>query len=126
MSCDFAVWHTEDILDAAAAAELYGRLCAGDTSGVVEHPGIVAFYEELTSKHPELDDVPADQLDNTDLCPWSIAHDRSEGHVQMSCVWSKADYVHELVMTLARKHGLAFFDPQSGEVHYSDASPPER
>jgi hypothetical protein len=40
----------------------------------------------------------------------------------MCCVWSKASYVHELVQVLARKHGLALYDPQSERATYPDGS----
>jgi hypothetical protein len=40
----------------------------------------------------------------------------------MSCVWPKATYVHQLVRDLARKHGLAIYDPQSDLVTYPDGS----
>jgi len=116
LSCDYAVWHTSTPLSSAEAGKLHGRLCEGDTSGVTPHPGIGAFHAELTALHPEIDDVPEDQVDDTDLCPWSIAFDRSEGHIIMSCVWSKAEPVGQLVARLAAKHGLAFYDPQSERV----------
>jgi hypothetical protein len=116
MSCDYSVWHTGSRLSAAEASDLHARLCQGDISGVAPHPGIDAFYRELTARHPEIDDVPDDQVDNTDLCPWSVAFDRSAGHIVMCCVWPKADYVGELVSRLAAKHGLVFYDPQSEKV----------
>ena len=84
-------------------------------------PAVDAFYEELVAKHPEIDDISDDQVDDHDLCPWSIAFDRSGGHIIMSCVWSKADYVSALHKSLATKHGLAHYDPQSEQVHYTDA-----
>jgi hypothetical protein len=121
MSCDYSVWHTSARLSAVEAGKLHVSLCEGDTSGVLPHPGIDAFYKELTARHPEIDDVPEDQVDNTDLCPWSVAFDRSEGHIIMCCVWSKADYVGQLVSGLAAKHGLAFYDPQSEKVVYPGA-----
>ncbi len=71
----------------------------------------------MVAKHPEIDDISEDQIDDHDLCPWSIAFDRSEGHIIMCCVWSKADYVAGLLKSLAEKHGLALFDPQAGVVH---------
>jgi hypothetical protein len=74
----------------------------------------------LTEKHPEIDTVPEDRLDDHEYCPWSAALDRSPGHVIMPCVWSKADYVTGLVHELARKHGLAVYDPQSDRVTYPD------
>jgi hypothetical protein len=84
-------------------------------------PAIQAFYDELTAQHPEIDDIPEDQLEDKDLCPWSIAFDKSDGHIIMCCIWPKADYVGELVARLAAKHGLAFYDPQSERVVYPGA-----
>jgi hypothetical protein len=36
------------------------------------------------------------------------------------CVWSKADYVTGFVHELARRHGLAVYDPQSERITYPD------
>jgi hypothetical protein len=118
MSCDYSVWHPTTRLTSEEAGKLHLRLCDGDTSGVAPHPGIDLFYKELTAQHPEIDDISEDQLDNLDLCPWSIAFDRSDRHVIMCCVWSKADYAGNLVSNLASKHGLVFYDPQSEKIIY--------
>ena len=118
MSCDFGIWWPSKRLDAGAAGRLYAALCEGDTTGLEPSPAIDAFYGELTGIHPELDDVPEEDVDDTDLCPWSIAFDRSPGHLIVCCVWSKAEYVHELIHRLASKHGLAVFDPQSETITY--------
>ena len=125
MSCNYSVWHTSKRLTAAEAGELHIRLCEGDTSGVTSHSGIQAFYAELTAQHPEIDDVTEEQLEDKDLCPWSVAFDRSDGHLMMCCIWPKTDYVGQLVKPLAAKHGLAFYDPQAEWVVYPDgeASP---
>jgi hypothetical protein len=116
MSCDFAAWYPSRRLTNEEAGELYHQLCAGITAGVVAHPAVGAFYNEITAKHPEIDDLPDDEIGNTNLCPWSVSFDRSPGHLIMCCVWSKADYVDSLVKELARKHGLAIFDPQAGVI----------
>lgn len=120
MSCDYAVWHTQTRLTDAEAACLYDALCDGDTSGVWASAAIDAFYAELTSLHPEIGNVPQEKLDDPDFSPWSIAMDRSPGHLIMCCVWSKAEYVGDLVRTLARKHSLTVFDPQATEIFYPD------
>ena len=122
MSCDFGILSINEKLTNEEASELYGALCEGDTSGVIPSARIDAFYEELTSKHPEIDDIPEEEIDNTDLCPWSIAFDRSPGHLIVSCVWTKADYVYDLVAELARKHQLALFSPQAELIVYPDGS----
>lgn len=118
MSCDHAVWFPHKHLSNAEAQALYSTLCDGDASGVQAHPAIEAFYAELVAQHPQIDDISDDQVDDHDLCPWSIAFDYSEGHIIMCCVWSKADYVSALLKSLAGKHGLALYDPQAGLIHY--------
>lgn len=104
---------------------LYAALCDGDTSGVQAHPAVGAFYDELVANHPQIDDISDDEVDDHDLCPWSIAFDRSDGHIVMCCVWSKADYVSGLLKSLAEKHGLALYDPQAGRVHNPGKAPPD-
>jgi len=118
MSCDFAVWYPNRRLSNEQALELYHQLCDGVTINVIAHPAVDAFYNEITAKHPEIDDIAEEDIDNTDLCPWSIAFDRSPGHLIMCCVWPKADYVERLVKELAQKHELAVFDPQTEEIIY--------
>ncbi len=122
MSFDLGVWFPQKRIRNEEAKEFYVRLCDGDTSGVVPHPAIDAFYAELTAKHPEIDTIPEGKIDDHDYCPWSCNLDYSPSHVIMSCVWSKATHVHQLVQGLARKHGLVLYDPQGEEVIYPDAS----
>lgn len=118
MSCDFGIWWPSKRRDDAAASRLYAALCEGDTTGVEPSPAIDAFYNELTGIHPEIDDLPEEDVDDTDLCPWSIGFDRSPGHLIICCVWSKAEYAHELIQRLAGKHGLAVYDPQEKTITY--------
>jgi hypothetical protein len=118
MSCDFAVWHTQSRLTHTEAVRVHHALCNGDASGVSPSSAIAAFYAEITSLHPEINDVPDDRIDDLNFSPWSVAFDRSAGHLIMCCVWPKAEYVRNLVQTLARKHSLAFFDPQAGTIVY--------
>jgi hypothetical protein len=122
MSFDLGVWYPQQRIRNEEATELYVRLCDGDTSGVLPHPAIDAFYAELTAKHPEIDTIPKEKIDDHDYCPWSCKLDYSPSHVIMSYVWSKATHVHQFVQALAREHGLALYDPQSEEVIYPDGS----
>ena len=126
MSCDYAVWFPHKRLSDKEAGELYGALCDSDMSGVQAHPAIAAFLAELTSKHPQIDDVAEEEIDNHDLCPWSVAFDQSPAHLIMCCVWSKADYVGQLLRDLALKHGLALYDPQSERITYPGEVPRTR
>lgn len=113
MSWDCAVWHSNVVKNKEDAGKLYNKLCDGDTSLVGPTQRIQDFYEELTSKHPEIDDVNEDEIDNLDLCPWSITFDKSEGHIIMSCAVNKAEYVSDLIQKLAKKYELSFFEPQN-------------
>ena len=120
MSYDLGVWYPYQRLSHEQAGKLYVALCEGKGETPPAHAAVDGFYQELTAKHPEIDTIPDEQIDDHDYCPWSCALDRSPGHVIMPCVWSKAEYVDSLVRELARKHGLAVFDPQAGRISYPD------
>ena len=122
MSFDLGVWYPQERITDDEAGELYVRLLQSDTSGVLPHPAIKAFYAELTARHPEIDTIPEERIGDYDYCPWSCALDHSPGYVIMPCVWSKATYVDQLVHDLARKHGLVVYDPQASKITYPDGS----
>ncbi len=122
MSFDLGVRYPDKRIGNKEAGEFYVRLCDGDASGVVPNPAVDGFYAELTAKHPEINTIPLDTIDDHDHSPWSCKLDRSAGHLIMSCVWPKATDVGQLVESLARKHGLAVYDPQSGLITYPGVS----
>lgn len=128
MSYDLAVWVPARPLSAADSYRVYSALCGGHLDAVSDDlkPGaaLINFYTELTARHPEIDDIPEERVDDHDYCPWSIAFDRSDRHIIMCCVWSKAEYVDGLVKGLATKHGLAVFDPQSYQSTSTPSSSP--
>lgn len=113
MSWTCAVWHSNSVKSKEDAEKLYEKLCINDTSLIGPTQRIQDFYEELTAKHPEVDDVSEDEINNLDICPWSIAFDKSEGHIIMSCVFSRAEYINGLILELAQKYELSFYDPQN-------------
>ena len=109
MSCDFMIFNSDTCLSDEEVGQIYEKVCEGKDAGLPFNISIDSLYHELTSQHPEIDDVPEDQIDDVDLCPWSIAFDRSSSHLLISCVWSKADYVTDLLSKLAQKHELAIY-----------------
>ena len=117
MSYDLAVWSPVRSLSPREAEALYTSICEGmpelSQKFLKEDPAIQAFYAELTSSHPEIDDVADDRVDDESYCPWSCAFDKSSCHLILSCVWSQAENVFNLVNTLAQKHELTIFDPQA-------------
>lgn len=124
MSCDYAVWFPHQRPTHREAGALYVGLCEGTIQPPPENPAIEAFYEELTAQHPEIDEMPEDEIE--DNCLWNVAFDRSSGHIIMCCRWSKADYAGQLIQSLAAKHGLVFYDPQSNRVTYPGGEPAQK
>lgn len=126
VSFDLCAFFPKRHLSNEEAARLYHAACDGKVSELeselVATPALRAFHDELCALHPQIDDIPEDRLDDHEYCPWSIAHDVTDWTVIMCCVWSRADYVHDLVHRLARTHGLAVFDPQESVVIYADGS----
>ena len=112
MSCDYSVWHTASPLSSAEAGELHVRLCDGDASEVLPHPGIAAFYAELTAQHPEIDDIPRDQVGNTDLCPdgvgtsaWAgvVDHNPMDLSLYTSAAWTVLSSIQDGVSVTLRE-----------------------
>jgi len=118
MSYDLAVWFADRILSDEQALQQYHELCDENISDLTPHPSIGNFYLELYKIYPEIDDVPDDKLRDFDFSPWSVEYELSDRHLMLSCVWSHADSLHDLVLDLAKKHGLAVFDPQKIKIHY--------
>jgi hypothetical protein len=116
MSFDLAVWDSHVAVTNAEADEIYAKLCEGQPLAGLPSPAIQSFYTELIAKWPEIDTVAKENLDDLDLCPWSCALYRSGRYVVMSCVWSRAEKVRAFVESLANKHGLVQFNPQTGEA----------
>jgi hypothetical protein len=73
MSYDLGVWYQHERLSDADAGKMYVGLCEGTVEHPRAHPAVDAFYQELTAKHPEIDTVPDDRIDDHDYCPWSCA-----------------------------------------------------
>lgn len=116
MSCDFAVWHRSTVLTPKLAKQFHEDLCDCVVRDVEPSVAVERFYNELTAIHPEIDDLPEDRIGDIEYCPWSIAFDRSEGHILISCVWPKAEYVARLLHDLAGKHALSVYDPQIARI----------
>ncbi|MFL0853781.1 hypothetical protein ACJO2B_23660 [Vibrio parahaemolyticus] len=122
MSFDIAILSLEKRVSNSEASEIYAEILQGNFSNVAKNTAIEDLYRDLTAKHPEIDDIPDDKVDDIDFCPWSCEFDRSAGHIIISSVWPKSDYVYELVQSLAVKHELALFNPQAEVVVYPDGS----
>ena len=121
MSYDLAIWHQPTKINNERAVEIYLKLIEEDRSDLQPSPMIDAFYTELTKRHPEINDIPEAQIGDHDLSPWSSEFDRSDSHLIITSVWSKADYVANLIFDLARQHQLSVFDPQSETINYPDS-----
>ena len=90
-----AVWNSDKASYSAGAEYLYELLCQGNTSLVSEFPVVEEFYQEI--KESSL----------------KVTCHRLEGAVLMSCDFSEAEKLNNLAQTLAKKHGLSFYEPQN-------------
>ena len=113
MSYDLGVWHSDLPLDDEQAGDLYVKLCEERWAPTEENAATLAFYNELSTRYPEIDDVSGKDLDD---CPWSCPHDRSGLHVLMTIRWSKYGEVTPVVYELAERHDLVCYNPQEGKV----------
>jgi len=117
MSFDLGVWKSKTALSRAEAEEIFARLCDADLSVVEPTADMEQFYAILTTRYPELDDVPESEIDRS---PWSVrldVSDRLRGHVAISIVWSRAKEVADFVRELAAECDLLCYDPQVQAVH---------
>jgi hypothetical protein len=114
MSFDLSVWYSPRPVEPAEAGPFHVALCDGRLDRVKSSPRVHRFLRELTALHPQIDDVPEDQVDD---CPWSVAFDQSDGHVVMSISRSRAEEMLAVVRDLAAKHGLVCYDPQADQVY---------
>ena len=126
MSFDLGVWYSERPLTDKEAADIYLNLCQNWPFLEGDKPNVVAFYNELIQRWPEIDTVPEEKIDDTNYCPWSCALDHSGMAVVMPCVWPMADAVATFVRGLASTHALVLFDPQANRVHLPDHLKVER
>lgn len=116
MSCDYGVWYSEKPLTNEEATKIYLALCEQWPFLEGENEAVLAFYDELIKRWPEIDTVPESKIDDKEYCPWSCAISHSGMAVVTACVWSMASKVESFVKDLATKYKLVLYDPQSERV----------
>lgn len=91
-----AVFNTDKVNSAAGAQVLYERLCEGEDSLVGDIEDIIdKFYNELMMRASYVE------------C------NKFKGYIIIGCQFKDAEYINDLVMDLAKKHGLSFYEPQN-------------
>lgn len=120
MSLDLIVWRTERPLGEERAHAVYAALMNGDTSSLVAHPSIDAFYSELVARYPELHTIPPAKIDDTKLCPWAATIDRAPTHLVLPCVWSVTEEVGDFIGLLQQKYRVSVYVPGEGKEYFPD------
>jgi len=92
----------------------------------VASPALRSWYEEITKTFPDMNgpeasiDEPDDEYTEMHLTDYSIGRNV----IYAAFAWSVAEEAYELTKTLARKHGVGFFDASgmNGDVYLPDGS----
>ena len=95
-----AVFNSDNVSSAAGAQILYEKLCEGDDSLVGDIDLIENFYEDL---------IKQSKIVKCNKC---------RGYVIISTDFENAEFVNDVVKTLAKKHGLSFYEPQNMVYQY--------
>ena len=95
-----AVFNNDNVSSAAGAQILYEKLCEGDDSLVGDIDLIENFYEDL---------IKQSKIVKCNKC---------RGYVIISTDFENAEFVNDVVKTLAKKHGLSFYEPQNMVYQY--------
>jgi hypothetical protein len=74
----------------------------------------MAFYSRLTSRYPEVEMVPEDELDT---CPWASGLDVAGDHVIMAIQLEQAPKIIGQIVALAAQYEVVYFDLQAGKVY---------
>ncbi|ENZ34118.1 hypothetical protein HMPREF1084_01407 [Clostridium butyricum 60E.3] len=90
-----AVFNSDKVNSAIGAQVLYERLCEGDESLVGDIEIIDKFYNELMKKTK------------------AVKCNKCRGYIIISTEFENAEFINEVVMKLAKKHGLSFYEPQN-------------
>jgi len=93
--------------------ERLGRFGEGDATAFEASPRVTAFYEDLLRQYPALEDLPDDEIDGS---VWAVTPDEDDRLIALNFGWPSAERVARDVPKLAKKHGLALMDPQSGVI----------
>lgn len=95
------VFNTDKVNSAVGAQVLYEKLCEGDDSLVGDIEDIIdGFCNELTSKAS------------------FVQFNKFKGYVIIGCEFKDAEFINDLVIELAKKHGLSFYEPQNMTYQY--------
>ncbi|WP_455804759.1 hypothetical protein [Clostridium butyricum] len=89
------VFNSDKVNSAIGAQVLYERLCEGDESLVGDIEIIDEFYNELMKKTK------------------AVKCNKCRGYIIISTEFENAEFINEVVMKLAKKHGLSFYEPQN-------------
>lgn len=89
------VFNSDKVSGAAGAQILYEKLCEGEESLVGDTELIDEFYNELMKK--------------TNL----VKCNKCRGYIIITTEFENAEFINELVMELAKKHGISFYEPQN-------------
>jgi hypothetical protein len=72
---------------------------------------INAFLADIVALYPDIAE------ENMHESPWAAGLDYNDECLIATISWSRSDEVSNFLLSLAQKHGLAAYDPQSEVLH---------
>jgi hypothetical protein len=114
---DLAVLSAQRRLGLDEARSIYRALCAGERPWDDLHAAdarVGGFFAALTAAWPDLGDLDDASADSS---PWAANLDRSPGHVIASITWTAAEEMEVTFCSLAMRHGLYAYNPQSDALY---------
>ena len=113
MSYDIGVWVGESPPDVASAIERFQEhMIRLEGEPEPPHPAILAYIEELTSRYPDLTELPDEDVDESPWADGPLVNNATGPFYYFSMTYSGAEKALEFVAEAAARRGLVCFDPQ--------------
>ncbi|WP_052737547.1 hypothetical protein [Grimontia sp. AD028] len=122
MSHDLGFFSIKEGATTAEVRAAYLSSCKGAAPSWPQSEALKSFISALENEYPCIDTLSDDEVDDS---PWSCGFDKSEGHIIVSMVFSRAPEVGNFVWSLLEQHELIVFDPQADKAYIGNNELPE-
>ncbi|WP_447895380.1 hypothetical protein [Vreelandella sp. GE22] len=122
MSHDLGFFSVKQGATTAEVRAAYLNSCERVDPSWPSSEALKSFISTLEGQYPCIDKLSDDEVDNS---PWSCGFDKSDGHIIVSMVFSRASEVGNFIWALLERHELIVFDPQADKAYFGNNELPE-